>query len=119
MTERTNRKDRRLAPRDFRDFTVQLHHEDDMVLGNLGDISESGLCIVADDDKVSLPEPRAMVEGYVSSKRLKDSVAFEGRVAWTSIGEVEGKPCAMAGIQFYKPASLPDTLTALSISAGD
>lgn len=106
----------RIAPRDFHDFTVQLHHEDTVSLGHLGNISETGLCIVLPVG-VDFPAEKTTIEGYVMSRRIKDTLEFGGKVAWKATSSVEGKECLLAGIQFHGPVELPDALVALSISA--
>ncbi len=105
----------RIAPKDFRDFTVQLHYEDTVTLGHLGNISETGLCIVLPAG-VDFPPEKTLVEGFVMSRRLPTTLEFTGRVAWKARGDVQGEESLLAGIQFHKSVDLPDALMAVSIS---
>lgn len=105
----------RIAPKDFRDFTVQLHHEDAVTLGHLGNISDRGLCIVLPPG-VDFPIEKTPVEGYVLSRRMGEPLEFSGKVAWKAHGTVQGSEYLLAGIQFHTAQDLPDTLMALSIS---
>ena len=105
----------RIAPKDFREFTVQLHYDDAVSLGHLGNISETGLCIVL-PPHVEFPAEKTLVEGYVMSRRMEDTMEFTGKVAWKALGNVQGTECLLVGVQFHRALELPNTLMALSIA---
>ena len=74
----------RISPKDFRDFSVSVQVSDETITGYLGNISETGLCLVCPEG-TNIPEESSVIHGHVESSRLESPIDFKGRVAWKSV----------------------------------
>ncbi|MCR9140759.1 MAG: PilZ domain-containing protein [bacterium] len=105
----------RVASRTFQDFQVQVTAGDRYFAGELGDIAESGLCVllpgavrIADGEEI---------QGNVQSAHMPIQIQFQGRVAWTSEAVKGGRPCLLVGVAFEREIELPPAVIALGMSA--
>lgn len=105
----------RVASRTFQDFRAQVTVTDRYFAGELGDITESGLCLVLPGGvRVSDGE---VIQGEIRAEHLALSMQFAGKVAWTSDGVKAGKPCRLVGVSFDQELELPEAVIALGMSA--
>ncbi len=112
IVERTHS---RVASRTFQDFQAQVTAGDRYFAGELGDIAESGLCILL-PGAVRIQDGEA-ITGTVQSNHLPVSIQFTGTVAWTSEAMKAGKPCLLVGVEFEREIELPPAVIALGMSA--
>ncbi|MEQ9363946.1 MAG: PilZ domain-containing protein [Leptospirales bacterium] len=105
----------RVASRTFQDFHAQVTAGDRYFAGELGDISESGLCILL-PGAVEIRDGQE-IQGTVQSGHLPVKIQFSGSVAWTSEAIKAGKPCLLVGVQFERDIELPPAVIALGMSA--
>lgn len=109
----------RIAPRDFQEYFVQVTIGDRIFDASLGNISETGLCILLVGTVDFNSENGNQAEGTIRSKLLPESLNFTGRTVWTSLSKVNDHTMTLVGINFNNQINLPDTLIALGMSAGD
>lgn len=106
----------RIAPREFRDFEVQLDLDGVTLAGKLGNISEDGLYFLTEDDLLS-DELNNTIIGSILSTKEKGAkpVFFEGKIMWTQSTVIRGISYYAAGIQFNGKLILTDTMLARSL----
>jgi hypothetical protein len=104
----------RIAPRDFQGFDVQVTLGDRYFTGELGNISEEGLCVLlpgtvraSDFDSV---------RGAIQARHLGVAFDFNGKVAWTSDAVHAGRPCTLVGVDFEQELELPPAVIALGMA---
>lgn len=109
----------RISPTDFVDFSIQIQVQDLKFNGYLGNISEEGLGIII-PFRGKLDEINGLdAKGRIGSKRLKNDIAFTGKVAWNSMSDIRKEPHLLLGIQFTEKISLPEELIAIGLSTSD
>lgn len=111
------RRAERIFPKDFADYSVQLHAGGENFSGYLGNISETGLCAIM---PVNFRlEVNDLSEGSVLHWPTGDNMEIAGRIAWRMSYEYQKKPHVMVGMEFSETITFPEYLLALSLSIED
>lgn len=109
-----SRRYTRIYHKDLKDYKVVFQFPDDMFQGSLGNISDGGLCAVLPK---SFPASRGdLLNGYLLYLPYNEKYKFEGKVAWSSDYEFNGRLHVMIGLEFTSPVTLPEHLLALAMS---
>lgn len=110
------RKKERIYPKDFQDYSVELLLGDIAFTGNLGNISEGGMCaIIASSSKldVQIGDP---VKVTISSKLLDAPIVCDSRAAWMGSTSIRETQHQLLGVEFAEDILLPPSLMALGMS---
>ena len=113
------RKKERIYPKDFQDYTVFLKKEGWEIQGNLGNISESGMCVLIRGEEDLPIEQKKLLSGEISSRMLDAPIEFKAHVAWTGSTSIQGKPYHLIGMSFSGELMLPTPLLVLGMSTKD
>lgn len=112
IVERTHS---RVETRTFQDFRVQVTVDDRYFAGELGNISETGLCVLV-PGRITV-RPGVRIRGTVQARHLAVHLEFVGRVAWTAEAVKAGRPCILLGVDFDREIELPPSVIALGMAA--
>lgn len=104
----------RIYHKDLKDYKVIIQLPDDLFQGNLGNISDGGLCAIL--PKSFPAEINKLIQGHLLYLPYGEKYKFEGRIAWFSDYEFNGKLHTMIGLEFTSPITLPEHLMALAMS---
>jgi hypothetical protein len=104
----------RVYHKDFQDYFVNIEIEGIFYRGNLGNISETGLCAILPEDFVAMTN--IIVSGSVEYIPLKDHLDFIGRIAWKTPYEFHRRKFVMIGMEFTQKIIFPEYLLALNLS---
>jgi len=108
------RKDVRIIPKKFQDYIVRIDLDEITLEGDLGNISDSGLCIIMDNESLK-DEVGSHITGAIFSKPLSEYIDFEGRILWTK--EYPGKETRyLYGVEFDSSIRLTQTLLLKSLT---
>ncbi|MCZ8156795.1 MAG: PilZ domain-containing protein [Leptospira sp.] len=104
----------RISPRQFKDFEVHLDIDGVTLIGQLGNISEEGLCFLGKDDLLS-DEVGNPILGTILLSQSNNRIFFEGKVMWVQPTKIRNVEFFLAGIQFNERFNLTDSMLARSL----
>lgn len=110
----SHRKVNRITPKEFEDYRVLLELDELTLEGQLGNVSETGLCIIMDDNSL-LDEIGNEIPGIIISKDKKEKISFLGKVVWYKVQKTNNEITHLSGIEFHKPVDLTNQLAIKSI----
>lgn len=103
----------RFYPKDFDEYIVQVDSGLITLEGKLGNISESGICVLMSGE--DLPTSLA-VDGSVIERRTGKRLEFLGDVVWKVPKQVGNKEKFLYGIRFRTPLELTESLILINLS---
>ena len=103
------RKSVRIAPKDYRDFLVQLDWGDLTFDAKLGNVSVDGVCALVDIDFLEDEEDKEL-RGSIMDRKTGERIEFECIQRWSSPGEFQGENVFFYGLQFKWDISIPESL---------
>ncbi len=103
----------RFYPRDFDEYIVQVDSGLITLEGKLGNISESGICILMSGE--DLPSS-VVVDGSVIERRTGKRLEFAGDVVWKVPKRMGEKEKILYGIRFRAPLELTESLILINLS---
>ncbi|MGJ4788784.1 PilZ domain-containing protein [Leptospira koniambonensis] len=103
----------RFYPRDFDEYIVQVDSGLITLEGKLGNISESGICILMSGEDLPGSIP---IEGSVIERRTGKRLEFLGDVVWKIPKQVDSKRKFLYGIRFRDPLELTESLILINLS---
>lgn len=102
----------RLKPKEFEEYKVRIDLGELTLEGSLGNISDSGLCVILPEDAL-LDEVGSEVTGAIHSKIRTEYLDFQGRIAWSNLSEDEKG--YLSGIEFSQTIVLSNHLITKSM----
>jgi|JI9StandDraft_1071089.scaffolds.fasta_scaffold329795_1 hypothetical protein len=105
----STRKVNRITPKEFEDYRVLLELGELTLEGSLGNISETGLCVIMNDNSL-LDEIGEDISGIVMSKEKKDKVHFTGKILWYKVQKSNNDLTHQSGIEFSSKINLTQAL---------
>ncbi len=108
------RRATRVFHKDFVDYKVNLNFDGIVFKGDLGNISENGLCAIMPEEFNAVQG--AVVNGFLTYEPAKEKIDLAGRIAWRTNYEHHKEPRIMLGMEFSEPFYFPEHLMALSMS---
>ncbi|PJZ68945.1 pilus assembly protein PilZ [Leptospira perolatii] len=103
----------RFYPKDFDDYIVHVESGLITLEGKLGNISESGICIMMAGEDLGLTD---MVEGSIVERKSGRRLEFVGDVVWHYPKIVQGRDRTIYGIHFRDSLELTDSLILINLS---
>lgn len=110
------RKTIRIRPKEFEEYRVRIDLDELTLDGSLGNVSESGLCVIMTDESL-VDEVGSAVSGAIFSRYRPEVVDFFGKVVWTQEHKKEQVIQYLSGIEFDEPVQLSNPLLLKSITA--
>ncbi|WCL48827.1 PilZ domain-containing protein [Leptospira sp. GIMC2001] len=77
-----DRKGTRISTKQFKDYKVRIDLDELTLEGMLGNISETGLCIMMRDDSLN-DEVGTPITGAIINKVNGESLDFSGKIVWS------------------------------------
>lgn len=103
----------RFYPRDFNEYIVHIESGLITLEGKLGNISESGICVLMPGDDLS---QTSAVEGSVIERKTGKRLEFLGDVIWRVNKQLGNKEKFLYGIRFRSPLELTESLILINLS---
>ncbi|WP_010570447.1 PilZ domain-containing protein [Leptospira broomii] len=103
----------RFYPKDFNEYIVHVESGLITLEGKLGNISESGICILMPGE--DLPTTVA-IEGSVIERKTGKRLEFLGDVVWCISKQIGTKEKFLYGIRFRFPMELTESLILINLS---
>ncbi|TGJ99997.1 PilZ domain-containing protein [Leptospira langatensis] len=103
----------RFYPRDFNEYIVQVDSGLITLEGKLGNISESGICVLMSGEDLA---NSIVVEGSVIERKTGKRLEFLGDVVWKIPKKIESKQRFLYGIRFRNPLELTESLILINLS---
>lgn len=110
----SHRKVNRITPKEFEDYRILLELDELTLEGRMGNVSETGLCIIMNDNSL-LDEIGNEISGIILSKDHKEKIPFDGKVLWYKVQKSNTEITHLSGIEFYKKIDLTNQLAIKSI----
>lgn len=110
-----DRKGTRISTKQFKDYKVRIDLDELTLEGMLGNISETGLCIMMRDDSLS-DEVGTSITGAIVNKVTGESLDFSGRIVWSKDSQTNSNDAEIfSGVEFDAPIVLTHALFIKSI----
>ncbi|TGK04756.1 PilZ domain-containing protein [Leptospira semungkisensis] len=103
----------RFYPRDFDDYIVQVDSGLITLEGKLGNISESGICVLMSGEDLT---GSMAIEGSVIERKTGKRLEFLGDVVWKVPKNIETKKKFLYGIRFRNQLELTESLILINLS---
>lgn len=103
------RKDTRIYPKEFTDYKIRLDWDELTLEGYLGNISDSGICVILPHDYLK-DDIGSTITGAILSHTYEEYFEFQGKIVWTRIEKKGQKSNYILGIQFTEPIQLSGSL---------
>lgn len=114
---KNDRRGIRITPKEFEEFRVRIDLDELTFEGHLGNVSDTGLCVIMNDDSL-LDELGTELTGAILSKRSLDILDFQGKIVWTRPHNSE-KSQFLSGIEFNDTIVLNNQLLLTSMTVED
>ncbi|XDD51362.1 PilZ domain-containing protein [Leptospira sp. WS92.C1] len=106
----------RYHPGSYADYIIQIEFGLITLHAKLGNISETGICLILTGEDLDPMEP---VYGAVIEKKSSKRLEFEGDIVWAGPETIDNKDRYVYGLQFRAPLVLTETLVLINLSLQD
>jgi hypothetical protein len=108
------RRATRIYHKDLAHYKVNISFNGVNYKGNLGNISENGMCAILPSDFIA-PQG-SYLKGFLFYEPLKEKILIEGKLAWKTDYEYHNESMVMFGMEFSEQVVFPEYLMALTMS---
>ncbi|MBM9577039.1 PilZ domain-containing protein [Leptospira sp. 201903070] len=106
----------RYYPGVYADYIIQIEFGLITLHAKLGNISETGICLIFNGEDLDPTEP---VYGSVIEKKTARRLEFEGDIVWSGPETIDHKLRFVYGLRFRAPMILTETLVLINLSLQD
>ncbi|MBW0435815.1 PilZ domain-containing protein [Leptospira yasudae] len=103
----------RYYPGSYADYIIQIEFGLITLHAKLGNISETGICLILNGEDLNVTEP---VHGSVIEKKSGKRLEFEGDIVWAGPEVIDHKSRFVYGLRFRVPMILTETLVLINLS---
>lgn len=105
---KVDRRGIRITPKEFEEYKIRIDLDELTFEGNLGNISDSGLCVIMSEDSL-MDEVGSEITGAILSRKKSDYLDFQGKIVWSrESSNEEGQ--FLSGIEFDETIVLTNEL---------
>ncbi|MCC5813241.1 MAG: PilZ domain-containing protein [Leptospira sp.] len=105
---KVDRRGIRITPKEFEEYKIRIDLGELTFEGNLGNVSDSGLCVIMNDDSL-MDEVDSEITGAILSRKKHDYLDFQGKIVWAKESSSEPRQY-LAGVEFEETLVLTNEL---------